>query len=609
MYDNVMSSDPMRDLALLYRGMGNMRAYGLAGIGPISSTATTDEIDDAELDLQNYVDEYEADDLAWAALAESKLSVARRLRADSRTREADDADIQAREILAQALANGPDGPEVARVEAMRLALLGFEARQAVARLRPAVARSEIEVARLWPAVARLRSEVVRLESEVARLTSKGNGRASARAADRTLSQVEADLATAEAELARLMSEGNGRPELRAAERALSRAEAAKEEVEAAEAALAPIEAQLDAAVDRMEQLAAASDDPLLLAEVTEIIRMTDYREGLPRSVDLLRAYADAHPDALYQRLQVAQLCYLARSHDPEYLREAYEAANVVINAEPVPVSTLSRIQNPLQIRAAGLIVDVEYRRWINAEEADKDDQLNAVVAAKKRLEDFVAEPEKDVTYIRAEGKIAAAREDFRTAVDRFELALEIATTEDFETLWNAARCLAAISQDGKAWERIERAYRLRPTNIAVLMEKARLEYKIGRFEDALASAQTVLAMDPTNVGAMRIVQVIATQESRVGRAPELGGTAGPLIQAREELEGGEIDAARRTLVIGAERLQDGGGHGLPRPGSGDRAEQPGAAQVQDFAERREPGRGGEAVRGGSLPQRGRSRGP
>jgi tetratricopeptide (TPR) repeat protein len=105
MYDSVMSSDPMRDLALLYRGMGNMRAYGLAGIGPISSTATTDEIDDAELDLQNYVDEYEADDLAWAALAESKLSVARRLRADSRTREADDADIQAREILAQALAN------------------------------------------------------------------------------------------------------------------------------------------------------------------------------------------------------------------------------------------------------------------------------------------------------------------------------------------------------------------------------------------------------------------------------------------------------------------------------------------------------------------------
>jgi tetratricopeptide (TPR) repeat protein len=306
----------------------------------------------------------------------------------------------------------------------------------------------------------------------------------------------------------------------------------------------------------MEQLAAASDDPLLLAEVTEIIRMTDYREGLPRSVDLLRAYADAHPDALYQRLQVAHLCYLARSHDPEYLREAYEAANVVINAEPVPVSTLSRIQNPLQIRAAGLIVDVEYRRWINAEEADKAARLKDIEAARDALALLVAEPEKDVTYIRAEGKIAAARNDFRTAVDRFELALELATTEDFETLWNAARCLAAIGQDGKAWERIERAYRLRPTNIAVLMEKARLEYKIGRFEDALASAQTVLAMDPTNVGAMRIVQVIATQESRVGRAPELGGTAGPLIQAREELEGGEIDAARRTLVTAMEQADD-----------------------------------------------------
>jgi len=560
MYNSVMSSDPMRDLALLYRGMGNMRAYGLAGIGPISSTATTDDIDAAELDLQNYVDEYEEDDLAWAALAESKLSDARRLRADNRTREADDADIQAREILAQALANVPDGPEVARVEAIRLALLSLEHRQAVARLMPAVARGESEVARLWPALALLKSEVARLESEVARLRSKGNGRASARAADRALSRVEADPATteaeleaAEAELARLRSEGNGSPSARAADRALSRAEA---ELEAAEVELAPIEAQLEAAVDRLEQLVSASDDPLLLADVTEIIRTTDFQEGLPRSVDLIRAYVDAHADALYQRLQLAQLCYLARNHDPAYLSEAYEAADAVINAEPVPVSTLSKIQNPLRIRASGLIVDIEYHRWMRAEEADKADQLNAIVKAKDRLKTLVAEPEKDVTCIRAEGKIAAARNDFRVAVDRFERALELATTDDFETLWNAARCLVEIGQEGKAWERIERAHRLRPTNIGVLTEKARLEFKAGRAGDALASAQTVLAMDPENVPATRIVQAIAAQEFRGGRASELGGPAGLLVQAREKVEAGDFEEARRILVNAMEEAED-----------------------------------------------------
>ena len=92
MYNSVSSLDPMRDRALLYRGMGRMRAMGLAGLGPISSrTATAEEIEAAEADLQDYVDAFEKDDLGWAALAESKLSIARQLRADNRKREAEEA--------------------------------------------------------------------------------------------------------------------------------------------------------------------------------------------------------------------------------------------------------------------------------------------------------------------------------------------------------------------------------------------------------------------------------------------------------------------------------------------------------------------------------------
>ncbi|MHC4066454.1 MAG: hypothetical protein ACYSUI_18410, partial [Planctomycetota bacterium] len=69
--------------------------------------------------------------------------------------------------------------------------------------------------------------------------------------------------------------------------------------------------QLTDAVDRLERLAAASDNPLLMADATDIIRTADSAAGLPRSVELMRAYVDAHPGELYQRLQYAQLCYLA----------------------------------------------------------------------------------------------------------------------------------------------------------------------------------------------------------------------------------------------------------------------------------------------------------
>ncbi|MHC4827341.1 MAG: hypothetical protein ACYTEY_12360, partial [Planctomycetota bacterium] len=264
MYNSVSPLEPLRDRALLYRGMGNMRAYGLAGMGAMSSrTASDEDIKSAEGDLLAFVKKFEQDDLGWAALAESQLSIARQLRADNRNQDADTAYEEADETLRQALENVPDGREVARVAALRLVLKRFEERDA------------------------------------------------------------------------------------------------------------SVQDDLEAAVDRMEQLAATSDDPLLLADVAEIIRVTDPENGLPRCVELMRAYVDAHPDELYQWLQLAQLCYVARDHEPEYLSNAYEAAELVMSAEPVPVSTLSKIQNPLRIRAAGLIVDVEHRRWMKADEADK----------------------------------------------------------------------------------------------------------------------------------------------------------------------------------------------------------------------------------------------
>ncbi|MHC4900808.1 MAG: tetratricopeptide repeat protein [Planctomycetota bacterium] len=449
MYNSVSPLEPLRDRALLYRGMGNMRAYGLAGMGAMSSrTASDEDIKSAEGDLLAFVKKFEQDDLGWAALAESQLSIARQLRADNRNQDADTAYEEADETLRQALENVPDGREVARVAALRLVLKRFEERDA------------------------------------------------------------------------------------------------------------SVQDDLEAAVDRMEQLAATSDDPLLLADVAEIIRVTDPENGLPRCVELMRAYVDAHPDELYQWLQLAQLCYVARDHDPEYLSDAYEAAELVMSAEPVPVSTLSKIQNPLRIRAAGLIVDVEHRRWMKADEADKAEKLKDIEKARDALELLVAEPEKDVTFLRAEGKIAAARKDFETALAKFEKAVEIGGAEDFETLWNAARCLDETGRYGRALERLNQAYRLRPANVVVLAEKARMEYRVGRFGDALASAKAALAIDPGHQRAQWIKTEIEAQQRRALGETATDSPGGMLLRARKMAEGGDLDAARAFLLGQLEEAED-----------------------------------------------------
>ncbi|MHC4128778.1 MAG: hypothetical protein ACYSUA_11535, partial [Planctomycetota bacterium] len=112
---NVPESEPLRDRALLYRGMARMRVMGLAGMGPISARAVTDrEITEAEENLLDFVRVFPQDDLGWATLAESQLSVARWRRVHGISAEADEDFEKADETLSRALESVPDGPEVAR---------------------------------------------------------------------------------------------------------------------------------------------------------------------------------------------------------------------------------------------------------------------------------------------------------------------------------------------------------------------------------------------------------------------------------------------------------------------------------------------------------------
>ncbi len=443
MWQRIPSSEPQRVYARLYRGLGRMRTMGYGRMGRVSArTATEAEIREACQDLEQFTEAVPDHDLGWATLVEAHLSIARQLEAEKQRRRAEQEYALVEELLQKAKQAAPDGPEVARVVALNLALEFVEG-----------TRDEVD------------------------------------------------------------------PEL-------------------------------DAAINHMVDLVAPSDDPNLVADAGAILRSVDQTEGLARAIRLLQGYVDANPDKLYQRFVLAGLHYLNQDYDL-----SYDAARTIIDAEPVPVSVLARIQQMLRIRAAGLIVDIEFRRWELAEEADRDDQLELVQAARDALAALVADPENEPLLVEADGKIAIAKKDFAAAAAHFERALKLTPVEQFETLWYAARALEQIGQTGLARERLLMANTLRPGNAVVLSEKGRLEYKMGLLDEAQASIGQALEIDPDNQLSRRLVTAIDANLAQAQRAAT-DPVAKALVDAQATAKEGNLDEARSMLVSALESAED-----------------------------------------------------
>ncbi len=309
--------------------------------------------------------------------------------------------------------------------------------------------------------------------------------------------------------------------------------------------------ELQAALDRMVQLAAGSNDPLLLADAAGLLGSIDRTNGLPRAIKLLKDYVDANPGRYYQRWVMALLYNVNQQLDA-----AYDAAHVVMTAEPVQVSTLARILPQMRLRAASLIVDIQYRRWELADAAGKPAQLDRVVAARDQLAAMVAEPDKEPLLLKADGKIALARQDYMTAADRLERAIRILPADDFDTLWSAARALEERGQAGLALERLERAVNMRPWSAVLHSEKARLQYRTGQYEAALQSAELALRIDAGNQLAGRVKTAVESDlERRQGERPT-DPNAKCLADAGAASAEGDVDAARRILNTCLEKAAD-----------------------------------------------------
>ncbi len=285
-------------------------------------------------------------------------------------------------------------------------------------------------------------------------------------------------------------------------------------------------------------------DPLLLAEASTLIRSVGRKEGLQKSIEMLSDYTAAYPQQYYQRFVLATL----HSNNSDFDKAVAEAS-AVIEAEPMPVGILSRIQHILRLRAASLIVDIEFRRWDLAEDADKAPMLERMRAARDRLASLVGDPENEPLLIGADGKMALARRDYAEAAAKFERVIKLSPMAlDVETLTNAGLALEQVGQIGLALQRMQEALILQPGNPALLAERARLEYRVGRYDEAMETIAKALQIAPNYEAARRIQIAIEATTANAKKEEPSDPAAKALQMAESAVEEGDLAAAHAALT-------------------------------------------------------------
>lgn len=122
MWQQIAPGDPNRTYARLYRGLANMRMIGVV---------SEEVVAEAEDDLRVFLEAVPDNDLGWASLAGGLLSRAHQLRDEGNTRRAREMFEEVKETLKRAIVAVPEGPEVAKMIALRLALKSIDEEQEV----------------------------------------------------------------------------------------------------------------------------------------------------------------------------------------------------------------------------------------------------------------------------------------------------------------------------------------------------------------------------------------------------------------------------------------------------------------------------------------------
>lgn len=301
-----------------------------------------------------------------------------------------------------------------------------------------------------------------------------------------------------------------------------------------------------AAARRAVNLVRQADDPWLLLEASQIAMALDDEPG--EALSMFVDYIERDPAALAHRYFLAQLYYRRGETD-----NAADLAEQIIESEPLPVSFIAQMQLTLRRLAASLMVDIEHRRFAQADADGREPDIDRVRHARERLLSFVADPDNDPQLIRADAKLALLEEDYDAAAAGFERLIRQGSG-DIETHVLSAFALEHIGQVGLAHERTTAALVMPGASSALLFRKARLEFQMGRYDEAAESIAVYTAQAPDDQQGAALSRAVnaalAGEEISIDDPVALA-----LSDAQQAMAEGQVDTARSTIEAAMAQIE------------------------------------------------------
>ena len=264
--------------------------------------------------------------------------------------------------------------------------------------------------------------------------------------------------------------------------------------------------EADAALEALAD-AAADATPADRLRIARAIAMSGLNASGEKAVAVLEAHVAERPDDLFHQQMLA---FVLQFTDQE---RATEVARSLIDRPRLAVGLESAFQSEIALRGAVQLFDLGFAAWSQAE--NDSARAVAVESLAKSIEPIAmltAGSADDSIRVRCEAKFELARGNDAAAASKFEEVLRRGRMRDLDTLYYAALALRQVGESGRALQLLEEAQAMQPQNIALLGLRGETSLRVGRNREALEIGQQILALDPNNEGAKRLVEAASRQE-------------------------------------------------------------------------------------------------
>ncbi len=283
-----------------------------------------------------------------------------------------------------------------------------------------------------------------------------------------------------------------------------------------------------AAADALADRAAALGDQTSTFQATKVLGTPGVPDGMKRAAKLLVPFLEKHPDAVVHR-QALAFCLGASK---ETVAEAEKEALKIIEAPRIPVSLASAVQDESRVNAAKQLFDLDFGRLDGVSSNDaKAEIIKKLEVSAARIRELAKGEADDSIVLKTDGKLALAKDDFATADQKFKEVFRKGTLIDLELYVLASAVAEQRGETGQAQQLANKGLEMAPNNLQLLARVGSLAMRNGRFTEARAAAERMLAAAPDDEGAKRLLAA-----AKEGEHPTMVDPNDPLIQKIKQLD-------------------------------------------------------------------------